>query len=41
MFYHGMKVRDFFIKELDREKTKRDITFRAKANQNQDEKPVF
>lgn len=33
MFYHKMKSRDSFIKELARQKTKIDNAFKAKPNE--------
>ena len=41
MFYHKMKSRDFFIKELARQKTKIDNAFKATPNQNQNEKSTL
>ena len=41
MFYHKMKSRDSFIKELARQKTKIDNAFKATPNQNQNEKSTL
>ena len=41
VFYHKMKSRDSFTKELARQKTKIDNSFKATPNQNQNKKPTL